>query len=150
MNLYKVAPITVGIPYVESIGSIFGLTGDVGYYGDGIYYMTDGAKYLQVSNIGDILYGDSSKLWVIHDAAPQLPTKAQAESIAQSFLSDNGLLPIDALLYDTYSSEQGHVNKLDGTVIRMFSIAAGPALVTVMVRIIEVLALTVDSSIVGV
>ncbi len=117
MNLYRVVLPTIDIPYVKSIGSIFGLAGDVGYYGDGLYYMTDGTKYLQVSSTGSILYGDSSELWVIRETDPQLPTKEQSEYIAQKFLSDSNLLPGDALLYDTYSSEQGCVNKTDGTLI---------------------------------
>lgn len=117
MNLYIVDPTPVNVTYVESIGSIFGLTGEVGYYGDGIYYMTDGVKYLQVSITEGILYGDSSKLWVIHDTEPELPTKEQAEFEAQNFLSNNGLLPTDTSLHDTYSSEQGCVNKTGGTLI---------------------------------
>lgn len=98
MPLYRVIPKQITTRYVEDIGEIFGMSGEVGDGGnyENSYFMADGSKSLIVSKTEGIDYGDEDKLWQPRETQPDLPSLERAETIATNFLKNNGLLPYDA------------------------------------------------------
>jgi len=118
MTLYMVVPKTITEDYVIQIGEKFGISGPVENYGDGIYYMSTGPKWLKVSEIEGIQYGDSSKLWIPVDRDIILPSLTDATMIAMNFLASTGLMPPDAMLRETiYNDNQTAADKDNGEII---------------------------------
>jgi len=127
MPTYTVVPRTVTPAYVIDIANKLGMTGPgrVGpelYNNNGIYYMTDGTKYLEVSQTEGILFGDSSRLWAPATVQPTLPTASQARTIAQNFLITQGFMPSDASWNTTVPNTQSRADKDTGVVYDTFNL----------------------------
>jgi hypothetical protein len=118
MHYYEVTPRTINETYVENIGNIFGMSGTVHHdVNEGIFYMADGNKCLQVSEIEGISYGDTSKLWIPHDVAPPLLSLPQAKTQVTNFLNSHGLLPSDNNgSLAGYGTTQSIINKETGDI----------------------------------
>jgi hypothetical protein len=126
MQYYPVIPPDVDIDDVEALATQLGISGTVENYGDGSFYIAQGTRYLEVNETVGIDYGDHALLFNGYATAPTLPTLSEAQAVADGFLDNYNLLPLDdevTVPTVQYSDIQLEVNKTTQAVIDSFATA---------------------------
>lgn len=95
MTLYKVLDDPVDQQKAEDLAGKFGFQCKVAQGADGKFSCSDGTRKLEIEESGAYYYANLSKLWVLPDEAPDLPTESDAIAAAENFFNTAGLMPQD-------------------------------------------------------
>jgi len=134
MKVYEVVPRDVNEQYVQSIGSAFGLVGKPVVDRCDSFVMADlsdsnNPKILEVSKTtGHFNYHEDGKLFAADPSMGQYPP-VEAPGVAETFLTERGLLPADAgtpiVGYDTITEENIDTSEVLQTLYQNTNVAYG-------------------------
>ena len=103
LMVYECAEPNVTLEYVSQLAKQFGMNGQPKKEVFGEFVLTDGKYHLEVNTkSGRLAYTDASR-WMVGnniDKPSNLPSDKEAVKLARNYLSEKGLMPVDAVLRD--------------------------------------------------
>jgi hypothetical protein len=116
--IYELITPEVNQTYAESLAySLFGFRDSLAEEVEGRFIVNSGNKSFEVdSRDGSIWYSDYNRIWNI-TLGNDLPSPGTCREIAESWLTDNELLPANAVLMDIGSTNVSAFNLDDGRVL---------------------------------
>jgi len=97
MPIYELVTPEVNESYVQGlVSSLFGIHDILPQETEGIYFVNWSNSYFEVdSKDGSIWFADYDRLWNI-SSGDELPSEGECQTIAEAWLDEKGLVPVDA------------------------------------------------------
>lgn len=120
VKLYQVNSRSIDSSYIRSLARTMNLSTRYGYDErlDFFYANGEGKQTMTIDReTGIYNYLDLDRMWVPQERSPELPAPSEAAEMVIEFLSNNGLLPDDAILEDVITEHFDKVNRDNGETV---------------------------------